>query len=334
MLTESLATLMDVIDAQFSIAYLLENEQLCVATWHGLSDAMLAEAGSPEFMQQLLLEKADVHRELKHQETGQIPPVAKAEGVQSWVSLPLRGRGHPVGIVVFASREYDRFDDATIDFLAAASEQIALGLRNAQLFAETQRRARELELINQATHAASSTLNLETVLQTIMTQAVEVLQAEAGSVMLLEEPDGDLVFAVAAGPGGEQLRGTHVPVASSIAGQAVREGRSLIIGDAQRDMRLLSARWTAQRLDDAKSAGRAAVGPRAHHRRAGSHEQTQRQILAWPTWRCWRRWLGRRPRPSKTRGCTKRRCATPKKSSARRHSSSARKNWPPPGGWP
>jgi len=32
------------------------------------------------------------------------------------------------------------------------------------------------------------------------------------------------------------LRGTHVPVATSLAGQAVREGRSLIIGDAQRDM--------------------------------------------------------------------------------------------------
>jgi signal transduction histidine kinase len=40
---------------------------------------------------------------------------------------------------------------------------------------------------------------------------------------------------VAAGPAGEQLRGTHVPVATSIAGQAVREGHSLIIGDAQRD---------------------------------------------------------------------------------------------------
>ena len=236
MLAESLATLMDVIDAQFSIAYLLENEQLYITTWHGLSEAMLAEAGSPEFMQHLRLEKAEVHRELEHQETGQIPPVAKAEGVQSWVSLPLRGRGHPVGSLVFASREYDRFDDAAIDFLAAASEQIALGLRNAQLFAETQRRARELELINQVTHAASSTLNLQTVLQTIMTQAVEVLQAEAGSVMLLEKPEGDLVFAVAAGPAGEQLRGTHVPVATSIAGQAIREGRSLIVGDVQRDM--------------------------------------------------------------------------------------------------
>ncbi len=234
-LTESLATLMDVVDAQFSIAYLVENEQLCVATSHGLSDAMLAEARSPEFTQHLLLERTDVRREPQHQEAGQIPSVAKAEGVQSWVSLPLHGRGHPVGIVAFASRDYDRFDDATIDFLAAASEQIALGLRNAQLFAETERRAQELELINEVTHAASSTLNLETVLQTIMAQAVEVFQAEAGSVMLLDEPDGDLVFAVAAGPGGEQLRGTHVPVATSIAGRAAREGRSLIAGNVQQD---------------------------------------------------------------------------------------------------
>jgi signal transduction histidine kinase len=79
---------------------------------------------------------------------------------------------------------------------------------------------------------------MQTVLETIMDRAVQVLQAEAGSVLLLEGSDSDLIFAASAGPVSEQLRGTRVPVATSLAGQAVREDRSLIVGDAQRDKHL------------------------------------------------------------------------------------------------
>ena len=88
-------------------------------------------------------------------------PIPQAAGAHSWVSLPLRDRGQPLGLLVLASRNRYGFDAAEIDFLAAAGEQIGLGLRNAQLYAEAQRRATELALINQATHAVSSTLNLD-----------------------------------------------------------------------------------------------------------------------------------------------------------------------------
>ena len=238
MLSETLDVLMDAVNAEFGTLYTLEENHLCVRAWHGLLAPMLAEADSPDVTQQLSLSEIQVQHEQENESTGRIPPVAKSANVQSWVSLPLRDRGQPVGLLVLASRNYDCFDETEVDFLVAAGEQISLGLRNAQLLAEAQRRARELELISQATRAVSSTLNMQTVLETIMDRAVQVLQAEAGSVLLLEGSDSDLIFAASAGPAGERLRGTRVPVATSIAGQAVRQDRSLIVGNAQRDTRL------------------------------------------------------------------------------------------------
>jgi signal transduction histidine kinase len=219
----------------------LDDDQLCLRAWNGLPATLLAQADSPDFVRQLGLHESQIRRERSQDNTGEMLSIAKAAAAQSWVSLPLRHRGQPEGLLVLASRDYNGFDSAAIDFLAAAGEQIGLGLRNAQLYAEAQRRASELALISQATHAVSSTLNLETVLQTIMSQAIQVLQVEAGSVLLLEESSGDLMFAAAAGPSGERLQGTRVPIATSIAGQAVREGRSLMVTDAQHHNRLYRA---------------------------------------------------------------------------------------------
>ena len=238
MLSETLGALMDVVNAEFGLVYTLTDNLPRLRTWHGLPADMVKEADSADVTQRLNLTELQLQHGQPQDETGPVSPIPPATGAQSWVSLPLRDRGQPLGVLVLASRNSHSFDAAEIDFLAAAGEQIGLGLRNAQLYAEAQQRATELALINQATHAVNSTLNLDAVLQTIMTQAIKVLHGQAGSVMLLEEPQGDLVFAAAAGPSGEKLRGTRVPVASSIAGQVVREGRSLIVGNAQRDDRL------------------------------------------------------------------------------------------------
>ena len=239
MLSDTLGTLMDVVDGEFGLVYSIESGKMRIRAWHGLPATMLAQAESPDFLRQLRLQ--ETRRERMQETSSPASPAAPSADGQSWVSLPLRHRGQQVGLLVLASRDPHGFDANHLNFLTAAAEQIGLGLRNAQLYAEAQRRASELELINQATRAASSTLDLDQVLQTIMAHAIQVLQVAAGSVLLLDESSGELTFAAAAGEGGERLRGVRVPLQSSIAGQAVREGRSLMVVDAQRDRRLYRA---------------------------------------------------------------------------------------------
>jgi GAF domain-containing protein len=152
---------------------------------------------------------------------------------------PLWIRGRVIGtLTAVGTKESPAFSESALETVVRLADQAAIAIENANLFEREQRRANELELINRAAYAVSSTLDLETVLQAIMSQAILVLNTEAGSVLLLDEVSNDLVFAAAAGPNGEQLRGMHVPLDGSIAGQAARENRSLVVGDAQRDERL------------------------------------------------------------------------------------------------
>ena len=48
MLSETLGTLMDVVNAEFGLVYTLNDHQPRVRAWHGLTAAMVAEADSSE----------------------------------------------------------------------------------------------------------------------------------------------------------------------------------------------------------------------------------------------------------------------------------------------
>ncbi|RLC66663.1 MAG: hypothetical protein DRI48_04155, partial [Chloroflexi bacterium] len=83
----------------------------------------------------------------------------------------------------------------------------------------------------------TSTLDLQTVLNLIMQKAVELLEAEAGSLVLVDRDTGELVFEVTAGPGSADLVGTRLPAGTGILGTVVEERDAVIIRDAQTDQR-------------------------------------------------------------------------------------------------
>jgi signal transduction histidine kinase len=70
-----------------------------------------------------------------------------------------------------------------------------------------------------------------------MDQVTRLLEVEEGSLLLTDEPTGDLVFAYTTGPVGNQLRGLRLPRGTGIAGYVITSGQSIIVNDAQRDGR-------------------------------------------------------------------------------------------------
>jgi len=70
-----------------------------------------------------------------------------------------------------------------------------------------------------------------------MEKAVELLQVEAGSLVMVDEVTDELVFEVTAGPGSADLVGVHLPHGTGIVGTVVEEGKPVIIKDAQSDDR-------------------------------------------------------------------------------------------------
>ncbi|MDI6640966.1 MAG: GAF domain-containing protein [Elusimicrobiota bacterium] len=98
-----------------------------------------------------------------------------------------------------------------------------------------------LKLLLQANRILSSTLNLEDVLSKIIELAMEIVSAEASSILLLDEETGELGFDVALGEKGEQVKQVQLKISEGIAGWVAEQKKFLIVNDVTKD-----PRWTSK----------------------------------------------------------------------------------------
>jgi PAS domain S-box-containing protein len=102
------------------------------------------------------------------------------------------------------------------------------------------RRNRELELLNRASQALNSTLDLDLVLVTVLEEVRRLMDATASSIWLTDPDTGEVVCRQATGPHNEIVRNWRLAPGEGIAGWVARRGESLIVPDAQADERHFS----------------------------------------------------------------------------------------------
>lgn len=98
-------------------------------------------------------------------------------------------------------------------------------------------KSEKLELLLDANKVLTSTLDLDRLLKVIMGQAKRVVNAEASSLMLLDEAKKELFFDVTVGGKGEKLRQIRLKLGEGIGGWVAKEGKPLMITDARKDPR-------------------------------------------------------------------------------------------------
>jgi len=98
-------------------------------------------------------------------------------------------------------------------------------------------RNRELALLNQASQAFSSTLDLDQVLATVLEEVRRLLGVVACSVWLIDPETDELVCQQATGSKNEIVRGWRLAPGEGLAGWVTRSGESLIVPDTQADER-------------------------------------------------------------------------------------------------
>ncbi|MBK8618575.1 MAG: GAF domain-containing protein [Anaerolineales bacterium] len=94
--------------------------------------------------------------------------------------------------------------------------------------------AHQLSTLNEITRQLTSTLELGPLLQNILENAVGILNCEAGSLFLVDEQTGELVFKVTVGPVAANLIGQRLPPGTGIVGRAVQMRRPMIENEEQR----------------------------------------------------------------------------------------------------
>ncbi|MFH1634765.1 MAG: GAF domain-containing protein, partial [Chloroflexota bacterium] len=116
-----------------------------------------------------------------------------------------------------------------VELLQAVADQAASAIVKARLLEESERSARQLKLLNEVGQNLTSTLDLSTLLDQILDSAVEIINCEAGTLFLVDEDTGELVFEVVKGPVAEELVGNRLPPGTGHVGRAVETGSPAIV---------------------------------------------------------------------------------------------------------
>lgn len=106
---------------------------------------------------------------------------------------------------------------------------------------QLEQRLRELNTLVQIGKRITSRLDLQPVLTRVVEAAVELSQAEEGTLMLVDQATGELYSVAATGALGQVDASLRLPVADSLAGQVVKTGQPLVI--TGEDLRKIKTRY-------------------------------------------------------------------------------------------
>ena len=177
-------------------------------------------------------------------------PQAVEIGIKSAVCLPLIAKGSLLGVVYLHSLRPGAFR-GQLPLLTAFANQVAAAIENARLYEKVQRelaehermgealrrRNRELAMLNRASGALISTLELDQVLATVLEEVRHLLGVVACSVWLADPETDELVCQQSTGPQKEIMRGWRLAPGQGLVGWVASSGESLIVPDAWADER-------------------------------------------------------------------------------------------------
>ncbi len=103
--------------------------------------------------------------------------------------------------------------------------------------AEPKRYPQELNIFHDVAKALTSSLNLNSILQTIMDKMAEYFRPDTWSLLMVDEAKDELYFAIAVGDAAEMLRSVRLKVGEGIAGWVAKHGEPLLVPDVYNDPR-------------------------------------------------------------------------------------------------
>jgi signal transduction histidine kinase len=115
-------------------------------------------------------------------------------GFQSLLVVPMLRKDEPIGAIAVGRRERGAFPDKQIELLKTFADQAVIAVENVRLFKELEARTDdltrsvdELRALGEVGQAISSTLDLRTVLSTIVVRATQLSGTDAGVIYEYDE---------------------------------------------------------------------------------------------------------------------------------------------------
>ncbi len=154
---------------------------------------------------------------------------------QSILCAPIRtAKDEIIGVAQMLNKETGRFTQRDLDILQGITTQCAITLQSMQLVERIEKsREREVEFLNIISEMTSE-LELNRLLNKVMSEATRMLDAERSTLFLNDEKTGELFSHVGAGLDSFEIR---LPNTAGIAGTVFTTGKTINIPHAYADLR-------------------------------------------------------------------------------------------------
>lgn len=114
----------------------------------------------------------------------------------------------------------------------------------AKVRANLKHRDIELKIYRELGRAAVSATDLTKIFDRLMGYVLKALDADSGTIYLVDECTDELVFEVVKGPGSKDLKGKRLPVGAGIAGEVARSGKAFVSSDLSSEKQWLGKKAT------------------------------------------------------------------------------------------
>lgn len=159
-----------------------------------------------------------------------VPPQHITRPARSWLGVPLMLKERIIGLISAQSFQPNAFGPEDERFLSSVAQHVALALDNARLFGESERRARELTLLNEISRTISASLDFDVVVE----RAVHALSDEFGyRYVTIYQFEGEQLFCRASI--GDRGAGTPWDTSRGVIGRVARTGRPVFITNVTAD---------------------------------------------------------------------------------------------------
>jgi GAF domain-containing protein len=193
-------------------------------------------------------------------QTGQLVHVADASldpvnaaamygGARSLIAVPMLKEGELVGSFVIYRTEVRPFTEKQIELVTNFAAQAVIAIENARLLNELRQRTdelsqsvEELNALGEVSQAVNSTLDVNTVLTTIVAKAVQLSDTEAGTIYIFDPSRQE--FQLRATHGMDEamvaaIRDRGIGVGETAIGKAAAQRAPIQIADALKDASLV-----------------------------------------------------------------------------------------------
>jgi GAF domain-containing protein len=170
-------------------------------------------------------------------------------GYRAALGVPLLREGYVVGAIFLARAVPQPFTYKQVELIETFADQAVIAIENVRLFDEVQARTRELSqsidelrALGEVSQAVNSTLDLETVLTTIVAKATQLSNTEAGAIYVFDDASREFRLRATYGMDNAIIAAIgdrHIHLGETAIGRAVEQRTPIQVADIQSDPSLV-----------------------------------------------------------------------------------------------